>query len=106
MPKDERLEQGKEEWYEHWGKYNGRDYDDECYHKRHGYYEDSKRFNSKLDIPNFEGRIQPDDFLDWLNTFERVFKYWDPPKHKKMKFVTIKLHKNAYFKWENFKKQP
>ena len=47
-----------------------REYDDKPYHERHDYYEDSTRFNPKLDISDFEGRMQLDDFLDWLNTVE------------------------------------
>jgi hypothetical protein len=26
----------------------------------------------KVDIPEFEGRMQPDEFIDWLNTIERI----------------------------------
>ena len=28
----------------------------------------------KVDIPNFEGKLHPDEFVDWLQTVERVFK--------------------------------
>ena len=29
----------------------------------------------KVDIPEFEGKLDPDDFLEWLQTVERVFEY-------------------------------
>src|SRR5436190_3726408 len=34
-----------------------------------------KEPNVKIDIPEFEGRMHPNDLLDWLHTIERVFEY-------------------------------
>ena len=65
--------------------------------------DESSRFNPKFDIPEFEGRMHADDFLDWLNTVERVFEYYDPPERQKVKLVAIKMNKNASFWWEKFK---
>lgn len=45
-----------------------------------------------------------DDFLEWLNTVERVFEFHEPPEAKKVKLVAIKLRRNASFWWENLKK--
>ena len=59
--------------------------------------DESSRFNPKLDIPEFEGRMHAYDFLDWLNTVERVFEYYDPPERQKVKLVAIKMRKNASF---------
>ncbi|GKV50168.1 hypothetical protein SLEP1_g56881 [Rubroshorea leprosula] len=36
----------------------------------------------KIDIPNFEGRLQQDEFIDWLHTVERVFELKDIPDDK------------------------
>jgi len=33
----------------------------------------------KVEIPEFEGRLDPDEFLEWLQTVERVFEYKDVP---------------------------
>ena len=41
--------------------------------------------------------MNDDDFLDWLNTVENVFEYYDPPEHKKVNLVAIKMRKNASF---------
>ena len=38
----------------------------------------------KVEIPEFEGRLEPDEFLEWLQTVERVFEYKDVPEDKKV----------------------
>jgi len=38
----------------------------------------------KVKIPEFEGRLDPDEFLEWLQTVERVFEYKDVPEDKKV----------------------
>ena len=97
MLKEERREQAREEWYDHQGRYDGRDYDEESYHERYEYHNESTIFNPKLDILDFEGMIQPDGFINWLNMVEKVFDYYDPLDHKKVKLVVVKLHKNDSF---------
>lgn len=51
--------------------------------------------NFKVEIPEFEGRLDPDEFLEWINTVERVFEYKEVPDNKKVKLVALKLHKYA-----------
>jgi hypothetical protein len=58
-----------------------------------------------VNIPEFEGRMQPNEFIDWLNTIERIFDYKDIPEHHKLKLVAIKLRKHASILWEHLKKQ-
>jgi len=55
----------------------------------------------KVKIPEFKGQLDPDDFLEWLNTIERVFECKDVPDDKKVKFVALKLHKYASIWWSN-----
>ena len=55
------------------------------------------RFNLKLDILEFKGRMHAGDFLDWLNMVECVFENRDPLEHKRVKLVAIKIGKNASF---------
>ncbi|KAL6175180.1 hypothetical protein ACLB2K_051822 [Fragaria x ananassa] len=57
-------------------------------------------FDMKVDISEFEGRMRPDDFVDWLNTVERVFEYKKIPDEKRVKIVAIKLVKHASAWWE------
>jgi len=45
----------------------------------------------RVDILEFEGKLDPKEYLDWLSTIERVFKYKDVPEDKKVKLMTLKL---------------
>ena len=66
---------------------------------------DRRDFHVKVEIPDFEGRMHPDEFVDWLNTIERIFDYQDVPENQKVKVVAIKLKKYASLWWENLRKQ-
>ncbi|KAI9177434.1 hypothetical protein LWI28_015231 [Acer negundo] len=48
--------------------------------------------------------MQPDEFVEWLNTADRIFEY-QVPEHRKVKLVAFKLRMHASFWWENLKKQ-
>ncbi|PKI58108.1 hypothetical protein CRG98_021487 [Punica granatum] len=61
-------------------------------------------YGVKVDIPNFEGQMHPEDFIDWLATVERVFDFKNISEEKKVKLVTIKLKKHASVWWENLKR--
>jgi hypothetical protein len=47
--------------------------------------------NFKIDLPEFTGWLNPDEFMDWLNHVERIFDYHQVPDHKKVKLVAIIL---------------
>ncbi|GKD11728.1 putative nucleotidyltransferase, ribonuclease H, partial [Tanacetum coccineum] len=74
-------------------------------------YQNNNRRNNRsqrgapmmVDIPVFEGRIQPDEFIDWIHTVERVFDYQEVRDDLKVKIVAIKLKKHAYVWWEQLK---
>ena len=55
----------------------------------------------KVEIPEFEGQLNPDEFIEWMNTVERVFEYKDVPDDKKVKLVALKLRKYASIWWSN-----
>ena len=57
----------------------------------------------RVEIPEFEGQLNFDDFLNWLNTVEKVFEYKEVPDDKKIKLVALKLHKYALVWWSNVK---
>jgi Retrotransposon gag protein len=55
----------------------------------------------KIDIPVFEGKSHPDEFIDWLHTVERVFDVKNMFDKQKVKLVAIKLRKHASIWWEH-----
>ncbi|KAL1300476.1 hypothetical protein AAHE18_18G185700 [Arachis hypogaea] len=72
---------------------------------RHNTTHKTKDLGIKIDIPEFEGRLKSNDFIDWLCTVERVIELKDIPNDKHMKLVAIKLKKHASVWWENLKRQ-
>ncbi|XP_074302919.1 uncharacterized protein LOC141637254 [Silene latifolia] len=59
----------------------------------------------KLDIPEFNGDLDAEKFLDWIRQAERIFVYKDYDEHKQVKVATSKLTKYASLWYENLKKQ-
>jgi len=62
------------------------------------------QFNSndfRVDIPEYEGKLDREEFLDWLHTVERVFEYKDVPEDRKVKLVALRLRKYASLCWTN-----
>jgi len=55
----------------------------------------------KVEIPEFEGKLDLEDFLDWLHTGERVFEYKDVQQDKKVKLVALRLRNYASLWWTN-----
>ncbi|VFQ94452.1 unnamed protein product [Cuscuta campestris] len=55
----------------------------------------------KVDMPTFEGKNDPDDFLEWLETVERVFDFKNVSEEKKVKLVALKFRKYASTWWTN-----
>lgn len=49
--------------------------------------------------------MQPNEFLDWLHTVERVFDFKEVSDERKVKIVPLKLRKYASLWCENLKKQ-
>ena len=62
-------------------------------------------FDVKVDILEFEGRMQPNEFIDWLHIVEQVFDCLEVSEVCRVKLVAIKLRKYASLWWENLKKQ-
>ena len=54
-----------------------------------------------VEIPEFEGKLDPDDFLEWMQTVDRIFKFKEISENKKVKLVAHKLRKYALSWWTN-----
>ena len=59
----------------------------------------------KVDILDFEGKLQPDEVVEWLQIVERVFEYKEVPEEQKVKIIVVKLKKYALIWWENLKRK-
>ena len=59
-------------------------------HPRRGRRHSSNFNDFKVDIPKFEGKLDPNDFLGWMQTIERIFEYKEISKDKKIKLVALK----------------
>ena len=57
----------------------------------------------KIDLPKFDGKFHPDEFIDWLHTVKRVFDMKTLTDEQKVKMVAIKLRKHASIWWEHVK---
>nr|GEY80590.1 hypothetical protein [Tanacetum cinerariifolium] len=62
---------------------------------------ENPRLRLKIEIPEFTGKVHPDDFIDWLSTVERVFDVRDIPNKLKVKLVAIKLRQHASLWWDH-----
>lgn len=65
----------------------------------------SRDYDVKVDIPEFEKKINVEELSDWLHTVDRGFEYKDVPENRNVKLVAIKLKRHASIWWEHLKKR-
>ena len=76
--------------------------DEEAYGRmRRGRRTTSHHGDIRVEIPEFEGRLDPDEFLEWLQTVERIFDYKEISEGNKVKLVALRLRKYASLWWSN-----
>ena len=51
--------------------------------------------NFKIELPEFYGSLNHEEFMDWLNQVERIFDFHEVLDSKKVKFISIKLKGRA-----------
>ena len=69
--------------------------EDETFRRpRHGRRQSTTEF--KVDMLEFEGKLDRDDFLKWMQTVERIFESKDIPDQQKVTIVARKLRKYAF----------
>ena len=59
----------------------------------------------KFDPPEFEGNLNPNLFIEWIQALERFFEVKEYSDEKAFKVVVLKLKKYASPWYENIKKQ-
>nr|GEZ98634.1 hypothetical protein [Tanacetum cinerariifolium] len=55
----------------------------------------------KVEIPEYDGKLDPDEFVEWLRTVECSFDYKATTGENKVKIVDMKLRKYASTWWAN-----
>jgi len=59
----------------------------------------------KFDPPEFEGNLNPEVFLEWMQSIERFFDINEYSDKKAFKDAILKLKKYASLWYENIKRQ-
>ena len=54
----------------------------------------------KIDLPQFDGQLGIEEFLDWLKKFENYFEYAEITEEQRVKLVTYKLYGGASALWD------
>lgn len=65
----------------------------------------SRRWESgfKLDIPEFKGCLQPEEFLDWVAAVEETLDFKEVPLDKRVSLVATKFRGRAAAWWQQLK---
>lgn len=56
-------------------------------------------YRIKIDLPYFDGNMDIEDFLDWIQTVEKFFDYMRVPESKQVRLVAYKLKGGASAWW-------
>jgi hypothetical protein len=57
----------------------------------------------KLDIPEFNGVLQPEEFLDWIAVVEEVLDFKGVPEDRRVSLVATKFRGRAAAWWQQLK---
>ncbi|XP_039145554.1 uncharacterized protein LOC120282772 [Dioscorea cayenensis subsp. rotundata] len=57
----------------------------------------------RTEIPEFYGRLQPEEFLDWLMIVEEIFEFKGVPEDKRVPLVATRLRNIATALWQQLK---
>jgi len=64
--------------------------EDPCRRPRRNRRNTSNFGDIKVEVPEFEARLNPDEFLEWLQTVKRIFDYKEILEEKKVKLVALR----------------
>ena len=58
---------------------------------------DSRRWEAgiKIEIPEFQGSLQPDELIDWINNVEEILEFKEVPADKRVPLVVTRFRGRA-----------
>jgi hypothetical protein len=56
---------------------------------------------AKMDIPVYEGNLDPEELLDWIRALDTYFDYEDVKEHKKVRHGVTRLKGHATLWWDD-----
>ncbi|CAN1222798.1 hypothetical protein LINGRAPRIM_LOCUS674 [Linum grandiflorum] len=59
----------------------------------------------KVEIPTFDGSLQPEEFIDWLSQVEEILDFKEVPEGRRVSLVTIRLRDRAQAWWQQLKQR-
>ena len=62
----------------------------------------SKEYGVQVNIKEFDGDMEPEAFLDWLDSIESYFDWKEVPTERKVKLVGAKLRGPASIWWKHY----
>ena len=54
----------------------------------------------RLEIVAYNGGLNPEELVDWINTMDKHFDFVEMPEYKKVKFVVTRLQGHALLWWD------
>jgi hypothetical protein len=69
-------------------------------------HDESRRWETglKVDIPEFHGGLQADEYLDWINTVDEVLEFKQVPEDRRVALVATRLRGRDGAWWQQVKK--
>ena len=66
-------------------------------------YDEDERYmkDIKVDVSNFDGRLDPQYYLDWVMSLDRYFKWYEMSQERRVRFAAMKLVGQAGQYWSN-----
>lgn len=66
---------------------------------------DTRRWETgmRIDIPEFHGSLQPEEFVDWLNYVEEVLEFKEVPEDRIVSLVATRFRGRASAWWRQLK---
>lgn len=76
------------------------EHEDRAPRRYHYFNQESQEVRMKVDLPNFNGRMDVENFIDWVQNIEKFLLLCQDPEHKKVRLVAFKLKSGISTWWD------